>query len=157
MIRVRARDDRGNEVRLVRFGPGRAGAWSGAVRLMRSPLGPAIVAAAGFAALAAAVGWFVGGDAIGLVVFSPVIATTMASVLGVVGSVGGLWQSRGERLRREMIRVGRCASCGYPLDGVEQAGDGCRVCPECGAAWNPADERYGEPRTIVIARGTVGP
>lgn len=143
----------------MRFGPagvGGATPWAGLVRVLRSPVGPAIVAACAFAGIAAAVGWFVGGDAIGLVVFSPVIATTMASVLGVVGSVGGVWRARGERLRREMIRAGRCASCAYPIAGVEESGDGCRVCPECGAAWNPADERYGEPRTIVIARGTVG-
>jgi hypothetical protein len=37
--------------------------------------------------------------------------------------------------RRAMLRYGWCASCGYSLEGVAAAADGCRVCPECGAAW----------------------
>lgn len=40
---------------------------------------------------------------------------------------------------RQYLRVvlgdGRCASCGYRLDGLSRAEDGCVVCPECGAAW----------------------
>jgi hypothetical protein len=31
--------------------------------------------------------------------------------------------------------VGRCLACGYDLDGLALAADGCTVCPECGAAW----------------------
>ena len=31
----------------------------------------------------------------------------------------------------------RCAVCGYALDGLKIEPDGCRVCPECGAAWRP--------------------
>jgi predicted RNA-binding Zn-ribbon protein involved in translation (DUF1610 family) len=41
--------------------------------------------------------------------------------------------------RRVMLRYGWCASCGYSLEGVEFAADGCRVCPECGAAWRRSD------------------
>jgi len=29
----------------------------------------------------------------------------------------------------------RCAACGYSLAGAVAEGDGCCVCPECGAAW----------------------
>lgn len=29
----------------------------------------------------------------------------------------------------------RCAVCGYALEGLNIEPDGCRVCPECGAAW----------------------
>lgn len=43
------------------------------------------------------------------------------------------------RLRRTLLAAGRCASCGYPLERIEDATDGCRVCPECGAAWRLAD------------------
>lgn len=28
-----------------------------------------------------------------------------------------------------------CRACGYDMDGLGVDGDGCRVCPECGAAW----------------------
>ena len=41
---------------------------------------------------------------------------------------------------------GRCPGCGYSLRGLQPAGDGCRVCPECGGAWKispaaPAGDR----------------
>lgn len=36
---------------------------------------------------------------------------------------------------------GRCPGCGYVLDGTQIEPDGCRVCPECGAAWKA--ERIG--------------
>ena len=34
-----------------------------------------------------------------------------------------------------MGEEGLCPSCGYALVGLAMADDGCRVCPECGAAW----------------------
>lgn len=37
----------------------------------------------------------------------------------------------------EVAGSGHCASCGQPLAGLPVADDGCRVCPECGAAWGP--------------------
>ena len=40
-----------------------------------------------------------------------------------------------ERIAEIYQRAGLCASCGYDLTEVEAEGDGCRVCPECGAAW----------------------
>lgn len=36
---------------------------------------------------------------------------------------------------------GRCPGCGYVMDGMQTEPDGCRVCPECGAAWKA--ERIG--------------
>jgi len=39
------------------------------------------------------------------------------------------------RLRDAMVAEGLCASCGYPIRGLEVEADGCAVCPECGAAW----------------------
>lgn len=38
-------------------------------------------------------------------------------------------------ISRAMLRRGKCASCNYPLAGLDSAPDGCTVCPECGAAW----------------------
>lgn len=40
-----------------------------------------------------------------------------------------------ERIAEAYLRAGLCASCGYELGTVEPEEDGCRVCPECGAAW----------------------
>jgi hypothetical protein len=41
----------------------------------------------------------------------------------------------GRRVAREYVRAGYCGSCGYDIQAAPIAADGCRVCPECGAAW----------------------
>lgn len=33
------------------------------------------------------------------------------------------------------VRGRICPSCGYALENLDPAPDGCTVCPECGAAW----------------------
>jgi hypothetical protein len=33
------------------------------------------------------------------------------------------------------LRAGLCPSCGYDIATHAPEGDGCTVCPECGAAW----------------------
>lgn len=43
------------------------------------------------------------------------------------------------RMRSVLIRLGRCASCGYALTGLTSEDDGCTVCPECGSAWKLPD------------------
>jgi hypothetical protein len=49
--------------------------------------------------------------------------------------------------RAPAIAIGRCVAwgicpaCGYPLTGAAIEDDGCRVCPECGAAWRSGAER----------------
>lgn len=42
-------------------------------------------------------------------------------------------------------RAGMCASCGYDLLATESESDGCRVCPECGAAWRLSDATSASP------------
>lgn len=37
--------------------------------------------------------------------------------------------------RRVLLAEERCASCAYLLTGIPAEGDGCTLCPECGAAW----------------------
>ncbi len=37
--------------------------------------------------------------------------------------------------KRGFLREGHCPACGYGLAEIEPEADGCRVCPECGAAW----------------------
>jgi hypothetical protein len=41
----------------------------------------------------------------------------------------------GRRIARQYVRAGYCGSCGYDIVGVDAGDDGCRICPECGAAW----------------------
>lgn len=71
-----------------------------------------------------------------------------AVVLGVMGGLYiawwvlrltlGKWR-RTQRIRAQLsglLRRDCCGSCGYPLRSIEVDADGCRVCPECGGAWN---------------------
>ena len=37
--------------------------------------------------------------------------------------------------RAGSLDLGLCPSCGYGLREIEAEEDGCRECPECGAAW----------------------
>lgn len=43
------------------------------------------------------------------------------------------WRTRVER--HSAADPLMCLACGYDLSAIEQESDGCRVCPECGAAW----------------------
>lgn len=40
-----------------------------------------------------------------------------------------------DRYHRVFLAKAYCPSCGYHLVGARAEGDGCIVCPECGAAW----------------------
>ena len=42
--------------------------------------------------------------------------------------------------KRGFLREGHCPACGYGLAEIEPEADGCRVCPECGAAWRLGDQ-----------------
>ena len=50
-----------------------------------------------------------------------------------------------DRYYRVILAKGYCPSCGYRLVSARPEGDGCTVCPECGAAWR----RLEEPVTLV--------
>ena len=65
-------------------------------------------------------------------VFLPVIGVSSVMML-----IGAVWFGQGHaRARgRALVRLGRCAGCLYELEGLRAEGDGCCVCPECGAAW----------------------
>jgi ribosomal protein L37AE/L43A len=64
----------------------------------------------------------------------------------IVVTIAGLatWRSARMLSKRHagavelFLREGRCPGCSYVLDGVPAEGDGCVVCPECGAAWSGA-------------------
>jgi hypothetical protein len=59
-----------------------------------------------------------------------------------------------------ILRMGRCASCGYPLDAIPDGGDGVQRCPECGASWRSAligreAVPSAEGQNATLARGTI--
>ncbi len=46
------------------------------------------------------------------------------------------WRLRfAELLRTGWLVQGRCPACGTVIAELDPEADGCRVCPECGAAW----------------------
>jgi hypothetical protein len=57
-----------------------------------------------------------------------------------IALAGSAWSRRHARMRtveviRRFRRAELCPSCCYDLRSIEPEGDGCAVCPECGAAW----------------------
>ncbi|RMH27676.1 MAG: hypothetical protein D6692_07305 [Planctomycetota bacterium] len=44
------------------------------------------------------------------------------------------WRSA-RHARDAMLRHGLCPACAHGIAGIPPQGDGCVVCPECGAAW----------------------
>ncbi len=55
-----------------------------------------------------------------------------------------------------MLRERLCASCAYDLAALIPDPDGCRVCPECGAAWKFLSP-WVPPRSAWGAGSTEGP
>lgn len=43
---------------------------------------------------------------------------------------------RSEDLLAMLRKWDRCLACAHPLEHIPVAPSGCRICPECGAAWN---------------------
>lgn len=43
--------------------------------------------------------------------------------------------SRADLVADALLRMRRCASCGYPLEADDRPGDGLVTCSECGATW----------------------
>jgi len=68
------------------------------------------------------------------------VAVPAGLMLLGAGLLGDGWRrARG----RALVRLGRCGVCLYALEGLEPEGDGCVVCPECGAAWRVGAEALG--------------
>jgi hypothetical protein len=55
----------------------------------------------------------------------------------LIGTIGWIQELRLKRVRavRSSLRENRCPACGYSLTLTRPEEDGCRVCSECGAAW----------------------
>ncbi|MEO1278047.1 MAG: hypothetical protein AAFV77_03730 [Planctomycetota bacterium] len=52
----------------------------------------------------------------------------------------GVLHARALRYQRAAsFALGLCPGCGYSIAELQPEADGCRVCPECGAAWRLGD------------------
>lgn len=54
---------------------------------------------------------------------------------------GYMTRAQAEPIIAALLSEGHCAQCLYPLADASVAPDGCRVCNECGSAWNVDGER----------------
>lgn len=137
MLRPHAFDDRNTPVRLVRWSPLDArGARAAIASGLRTPAALSILLVGFLCTLIALAFWALGPQAASLAIFSVVLAPAMTVLLTAVAALRTVWRDRGERIRRAMIARGRCPACGYALDALSAASDGCSICPECAAAWN---------------------
>ncbi|MBL9147955.1 MAG: hypothetical protein JNM94_04605 [Phycisphaerae bacterium] len=79
----------------------------------------------------------------------PPYLTFIALFGGIAASIGCIGFLSTRLVRRSLgsaielvveaiLAMGRCASCGYPMDAIPDDGDGVQRCPECGASWRSA-------------------
>lgn len=160
MLNVRSHDDRGRPVRLAHAG------LAESVRRWRRSLGPlqprrlprmvrrvaftgpfiAFIGACGVFGVLARLASEDLSTGLGLLVLTPIAVPLITLMLvtsrGVLGLGGGL----PDRMRRAMLALHRCPSCGYDLSASEAGADGCVVCPECSAAWLHAQTGAGAER-----------
>ena len=67
-------------------------------------------------------------------------AVTVLVVIGLLVAYARMTGGFADRRAAKLCLSRRlCPSCGYTLDGLTPEADGCRVCPECGAAWKVAE------------------
>jgi len=145
-LRLPYSDDRGKHTRIRwwRADPSRTGR---AVLWLWRPLWPVVILVFIPSALVI-LALFNGPMIVAMVLFSP-----FASMLIVVAMSLMLASLAGVRtyLRESasaMARAGECPSCGYRLDRLEIAPDGCSTCPECGSAWKAGPDV--PPAVIVV-------
>lgn len=82
--------------------------------------------------------------AIGLLVFSPVYVPLMMLLMISGRGLFGIGRSLAGDVIAAMLARMRCPACGYDLSRSPVESDGCRQCPECGAAWS--EELLGKSR-----------
>lgn len=158
-MRVRARDDRGNVIR-VRLALVTPDDTSDTTRpwlvrqLRRAPevLIPPAIILLGIAILVS-LALREGPAVIAVTLFSPVSSTLIFVTIALL-----LWTNRalGRHLARTRVALkarGRCPACRYDMRGLESEEDACTLCPECGAAWDMREKR-GTSRVVLRADGT---
>lgn len=87
---------------------------------------------------------------LGLMIFSPVMVPLLTLSLITGRAVLGAGRGLGVRIRDAILSEGRCPGCGYGLKEIAAAGDGCRVCPECGAAWALPHGDHAAAEVVVV-------
>jgi hypothetical protein len=76
------------------------------------------------------------GNSITLIMVGPVVVF----IVFMMWHARRVWPFEGPRaLVRGLVGEGLCPSCTYSIEGLTPEGDGCVVCPECGAAWRVGD------------------
>ncbi|MDZ4828791.1 MAG: hypothetical protein SGJ09_01160 [Phycisphaerae bacterium] len=66
----------------------------------------------------------------------PALGATIFCLVALSSVMAGRALGAGVHLiATALLRMGRCASCGYPLDAIPADVDGILRCPECGAGW----------------------
>jgi hypothetical protein len=146
---IRIRDHRGRRVPVRRIGNGRL--WA----MLAHSATTAGSAVAGLGAVAF-VAWFTyrlgitGGEPgpgpFGLFDLggSWVVALFIAAFLLWVPLLLSILRSSFlDELSAGKLLIQQCGACGYELGGTATERDGCRVCPECGAAWRLANDETG--------------
>lgn len=131
--------------------------FSRAARMARglAMMGPALIVLMSCVAMTAlallGVAYFLDGLAsnlrTSLVGAGAICAAALAALFVVFRFTVGKMQrvKRGPKIIAGALRRLRCGACGYSLAEVEPEQDGCRCCPECGAAWQV--ETWARPRT----------
>lgn len=71
----------------------------------------------------------------GLPWWGKVLAAVPMGLLPSMVTIALVRRIAAARIARGYTRAGYCAGCAYDLAATPAAADGCRVCPECGAAW----------------------
>lgn len=67
-----------------------------------------------------------------------ILVAIPGGVLPALATIFIIRRLAGQAMARDWARAGYCPSCGQDLTGTPADGDGCTVCPECGAAWRRA-------------------
>jgi hypothetical protein len=66
---------------------------------------------------------------------SVLVFFAIGAVVALIGLTHRLPRADRETVVEALLSERRCASCVYDLSTISPEPDGCRVCPECGAAW----------------------
>lgn len=77
----------------------------------------------------------------------PIMVVPVTYFLGVMVSAQfALRRVNAAFVIRNVVSEGHCGACGYLISNSAPAGDGCVLCPECGAAWKA--ERWQGPAMV---------
>jgi hypothetical protein len=62
------------------------------------------------------------------------LGTGLLLLTGMLGTIRNV-RAFAQHAAAQQLRLHRCPSCNYPLDGIEPDERNLRTCPECSATW----------------------